>query len=243
MYHPYLNGYSVLPDLHKLGDEPIFQVDDQLDYYLQVKRDVIHNPYHEVDVDYDALNGICRWMNDQIAPIHPNFKPSFGLTEIAMQIQEDVVIHKITKDDDWMMACHVSLPGGWCPQEKIGKSFVDIHEPVPGMKSSYALAKAMLKGPFYRFVWGVRFDRELNSHPGVPRQEFPGSGVYVKVERQVVYPFPQWEAVLFLIRLHFVEPDMPALKKAVLGMTPDQWNYKGFSPEFIQWCSSSQQTG
>jgi hypothetical protein len=234
MYHPYRNGYDVLPRLSPLGDEPVFQVDECLDQYLAAKRAIAHQPYHEHDLNPLVMSTICRFMHDRLLTEHPDFKPTLDFSDIAMQIQEDLLIHQISGDDDWLAACHVCLPSHWRPEEKIGKTFQNIHAPVPGMISNKPLVRSMLKGPFYRFVWGISFRRRLNCHPDQPRDSFAGS-VWVKVERQVIYGFPELGAVLFVVRPHLVEPDMPFLKKAVLGMTPEQRAYKHIPEPFVSW--------
>lgn len=234
MFHPYRNGYDVLPRLSPLGNEPIFQVDQHLDEYLAAKRAVTHQPFHEHDLNSLVMSSICRFMNDRLLIEHPNFKPTLDFSAIAMQVQEDLLIHRISGDDDWLAACHVCLPSHWRPEEKIGKSFEQIHTPVPGMNSTKKLVRSMLKGPFFRFVWGIDFSKRLNCHPDQPREPFVGN-VWVKVERQVIYGFPELDAVLFVIRPYFVEPDMPCLKAAVLGMTAEQRAYKHIPESFVSW--------
>lgn len=234
MYHPYRAGYSVLPGLVPLGGEPVFQVDEHLEEYLAAKRGIAHQPYHEHQLDRRAMAVICRYMRQRLEREHPRFRPTEDFTQMALQVQEDLVIHQFAEDRDWMAACHVSLPSHWRPEEKIGRSFREIHAPVPGMKASDQLARSMLKGSFYRFVWGVEFQRRLNCHSDQPRADFNGQ-VWVKVERQVIVGFSDVSAALFVIRPYLVEPDLEALKHAVLGMTAEQRRYKQLPENFVQW--------
>jgi hypothetical protein len=59
--------------------------------------------------------------------------------------------------------------------------------------------------------------------------------VWVKVERQIIYGFPELEAALFIIRPYLVDPDLPHLRNAILSMTPEQRAYKHIPDEFVAW--------
>ena len=151
MYHPYQSGYNVLPGLVPLGEEPVFEVDEHLAEYLAAKRAVAHQPHHEHDVNPRAMAAVCNFMHDRLLKEHPGFRPTRDFMEIAMQVQEDLVIHQFaasaaTDPQDWMAACHVSFPSHWRPEEKIGRSFVEIHALVPGMKALGAIAVDFLSG-------------------------------------------------------------------------------------------------
>ena len=55
---------------------------------------------------------------------------------------------------------HVSFPSVWEPKEKIGLSFAQIHQPVPGMENflknedKYVQMMVEATTPIIRYVWG-----------------------------------------------------------------------------------------
>jgi len=92
---------------------------------------------------------------------------------LCCQIQEDIAICQINRQDDWLAAIHLCAPNHWSPQDKIGKPFDAVHAPVADMEKVNKHYKKMLeplvhKGPFTRFAWGIATDTMLNHHPTAP---------------------------------------------------------------------------
>lgn len=103
------------------------------------------------------------------------------------------------------------------------------------------------KGPFVRFVWSFVTDTRLNHHiiapEGIDQDEWKGRSFniespepfYFRMERQVTYGFPEIQASLFTIRLHFIpgseikadEKMRTQLLSALYSMTPESRVYKG----------------
>jgi len=125
---------------------------------------------------------------------------------LCCQIQEDIAICQINRQDDWLAAIHLCAPNHWSPQDKIGKPFDAVHAPVADMEKVNKHYKKMLdslvhKGPFTRFAWGIATDTRLNHHPTAPlyidEDEWHGrkaenmqSKLYVRTERQNMVGFP-----------------------------------------------------
>lgn len=240
-YAPYLDGYSVLPALHKLENQPIFEKDDQADYYLTEKRlaQVTQKVFLEHDINAKVYQVVCDFIVSQV----PNLKPPFTFDSIAMQLQEDLAIHRVENNKDWLAACHISFPSRWLPEEKIGKSFQQIHTPVPGMNLENALKMAQSvihHGPYYRFVWGPIFEKQINFHPSLKRLAFNPNLpiVIIKVERQLVIGFPQINSFLFIIRQHLILPDeidYTALFNSCNQMNEAQKIYKNVNSELLNY--------
>ncbi len=173
---------------------------------------------------------------------------------IAMQIQEDLSLVERTPDGlDKIIALHLCFPNHWAAQDKIGKSFLASHAPVPGMERIYQRAEQLVtslihKGPFVRFAWGLATDKHLNHHPIVPdgkntklwegRRFDPNNPeLYLRVERQVIHGFPEIDAFLFTIRTYFYDvaklkqsPEKRlALQTALQSMSDATLNYKGLT--------------
>lgn len=240
MYHePYKNGYSVLPQLKKLGDRPIFEIDANFDHYLREKQLALKEQYCWVEKEYSPLVDvtIARF----VAENYPGpLNQPCSLFNIGPQIQEDLAVHCIDGERDWMAAGHICFPSGWKPEDKVGRDFEQIHWPIPGMdlRSAHKMARSMVhSGPFERFVWGIVFENRINGHPQTPKKKFDPEApvLYVKVERQITVGFPSVNAALFVIRQFLIEErdiDKPALLASLEKMTPDQIAYKGITKSY-----------
>ena len=137
-----------------------------------------------------------------------------GLDALCMQLQEDISIVNLGKDNMVSML-NICFPNHWAPETKIGNNFIDVHQPVPHMKNinknAYALmSSARTKGPFVRFAWGISTSRQLNCHPDNDNNTFSTrdfenetSDLYVRLERQTLINIPETESVLFTIRTYF----------------------------------------
>lgn len=55
---------------------------------------------------------------------------------LCTQVQEDVAIVQLVKDEDYLTAIHLSSPNHWSPADKIGRPFDEIHRPVAGMEQT-----------------------------------------------------------------------------------------------------------
>jgi hypothetical protein len=173
-----------------------------------------------------------------------------ALDALACQIQEDVaVVSRDASGRHWLSAVHVCLPNYWSIRDKIGHEFAAIHEPVAGMdrvvQRGDAMVTAMIdKGPFVRFGWGLATDARLNHHPdpppGLDATEWQGRRfdavrpeLYLRVERQITWGFPEVSAGLFLIRSYITDlrhaesSQRMQLANAVESMTEAQLRYKG----------------
>jgi dimethylamine monooxygenase subunit A len=186
-----------------------------------------------------------------------------GLDALRSQVQEDFAITVDTGSSDYLGMLHVCCPTHWAPEQKVGKTFFDVHAIVPGIekmaKASRSLVNAMIhKGPYVRFVWSFVTDKNLNHHPVPPKGEDPAKWkgrsfhqtaampFYLRVERQITFGLPEVNAGLFFIRVSFV--DGTAIKAneiwrkklitSLESMSPESRRYKGVEPcfsELIDW--------
>ena len=186
-----------------------------------------------------------------------------AINDLMQHIQEDIAIIELNeKGQDCISLLHLCFPNHWSAEDKIGKSFISSHMPVPGMSKINQritqLLDAMInKGPFVRFAWGLSTDRRLNHHPEAPASvsqkncsgrhfdpEHPE--LYLRVERQVINGFPDINAALFTIRTYFYDvsdiknrPEKrDALVSALQTMSPEALTYKGLAdsqPAILDW--------
>ncbi|BAY12153.1 heme-dependent oxidative N-demethylase family protein [Calothrix sp. NIES-2098] len=176
------------------------------------------------------------------------------LDALAAQIQEDLtVICRGNDGDSWLSAVHLCYPNHWSAEDKIGKDFAAIHTPVAGIEKINRRADAIVKTmitnkPMVRFAWGLSTDTRLNHHPeappGVSVSQWQGRNfdpqnpkLYLRIERQVIWGLPEYEAALFTIRTYF--RDCSLIKKdsllgeklcaAIESMSLDSLVYKGLA--------------
>jgi len=174
-----------------------------------------------------------------------------ALDALACQVQEDWAITCRRDGREWVAAVHLCSPNHWSAEEKLGQDFAAVHAPVAGMEALSARAESLVaamieKGPFVRFAWGLSTDRRLNHHPqpptGMDAAAWHGRNfnadrpaLYMRVERQVLWPFPQLDASFFAIRPYFydcAELDLEQrnlLAHALEGMSPATLDYKGLA--------------
>ncbi len=224
----------MLPRLRQISHREIFQVDANL-HQRSLREKQLAALSQDVHVEYnlnDSLRSAARMFLLNHHPVE--LEPVAALSGIAAQMQEDVIIHALDGEKDWMAYGHVSFPSGWRPEENIGRPLKQIHVPVPGMDlaKSQKLVETMIHhGPFERFVWSVVFDDRFNFHPQQPRSPFDLADpvVFVKLERQVTIGFPEQHGALFLLSQSLIGPsqiDRPALAKAINEMSNEELQYK-----------------
>ena len=247
--HPYRDGYKLTPQLKAISHEEIFSgTQPERNRLIAEKQKIPEDQVWLVEencpqsLKRDVLTFLIESVPDTLFA-------AYSLTELAPQIAEDFVIHRQADGRDFMSFGAVMLPTGWRPDEKVGKTFREIHTPIPEMplQQSASLVDAIIhSGPFERYVWGVRFSERFNDHPDQPpvRWNNESPRVLIKLERQVTVGFPEHSAVLFLIRQTTIpqdEIDKPALARTLRAMSDDQLAYKGIDLDMtslLNWLDS-----
>lgn len=185
------------------------------------------------------------------------------LDALATLVQEDLAVVCRRQGRDWAAAIHLCFPYRWTAEQKIGQDFVTMHLPVPGMESFRRpgmVTNMIAHGPFVRFVWELVTDDRLNHHPEPP----PGTDacawrpqpfdprhprLFLRVEREVIWGFPEQEASLFSIRVSFrsgeeIRRDAAlrgALCAAIESMSQEALRYKGLTEsrdQILDWLQS-----
>jgi hypothetical protein len=185
---------------------------------------------------------------------------------LCCQVPEDIALVQRTPDGgDYIAALHLCAPSQWAAEEKIGKSFVATHVPVPHFEKVSAAAgplqeRVMERGPFVRFTWGIEFNDRLNQHPEPPpdisaaetkRRIFDAKSpvpFWFRVERQVLWSLlPEADAYLFTIRVYTsLAVALPAeqrhlLAAAIRSMSPESLRYKSLTDtadKVVKWLES-----
>jgi len=211
---------------------------------------VLEKNHHYWQLINKRTGTILRWNFDNELLETSNYLSLFDA--LCNQVQEDMAICQVNRNEDWVAAIHLCAPNHWAPQDKIGKSFDAVHAPVADMEKTNKHYGKMLesvihKGPFTRFAWGIATDTRLNHHPiappGINQDDWHGrttaegiqSKFYVRTERQNLVGFPGENAFLFTIRTYFYDLDMlerlekMALLQALESMSAATLAYKGLT--------------
>ncbi len=249
-YAPWRRGvYDVRPGLVPFGtdfgngesDQRLFQIDEHFDRYLENKERALKLWPNSHCLESN-LEPAVRHAAECLMRRHLGVDKG-GLEDLMLQVQEDIAIVATEGLRDWLAWACVCSPSHWAPEAKIGRSFFDVHKPIPGFEkvnqASAGLVNAMVsKGPFVRFVWGLESSPELNCHPrSVEPRDFR-RGVWVRTERQVTWPLRGVGAALFSIRVYNLAleqlstVDRNLLKQALLSMSPEARVYKGVAEQF-----------
>lgn len=188
---------------------------------------------------------------------------------LSCQVQEDIAITSRRADKgDWLSALHLTTPSHWSAEDKIGRSFIDVHTSIPHIekinKASASLIDAMIhKGPYVRFIWSFVTDQRLNHHPEAPpgwdpavwkgrsfQKDHPDSPFHLRIERQVTWGLPEIESSFFTIRVSFIHgkevwsnpKENRLLRSALASMSPASRVYKGVAhcyDDLVAWLDSA----
>ena len=220
-----------------------------------------HNPEHfSLRVEPDRWRWENRLLGQSIdfVPGRPETLPRQPLDWIGRQVQEDLVL--MGTEATGAMVCragHVCFPSQWSLQEKIGLTFPQIHEPVPGFAESAGPASdRLLRGlkvgrPVERCGWSLLPTDRLDLAPST-REEWrhasegaasldPGDRCFFRIERQTLSRLPGTGGVLFTIRTYLAplrelaaDPFRRRRLLAVLQDIPASMRrYKDLEPYFL----------
>lgn len=198
---------------------------------LSDERDIAQTAVGDVYAGMPQLHEIWR---ETTSALESRF------SALSRVIGEDIAIVEIDSEgNDRNALMSIAAPSRWAPEEKIGRSFVATHTPVPNMEKTLAVAaklQQMLleRGPFVRFTWGISTTPALDTHPSVTEPPYAGGDAWLRTERQVIRRIPEHQAFLFTIRV-MVEPlsdvrksitDASALAAALRSMDEKSRIYK-----------------
>lgn len=176
---------------------------------------------------------------------------------LGRQVQEDLILMSEGADGEtFCCAGHLCFGSAWCLDEKMGQSFLQIHDIVPefreriGVPSDLLMRRLKPNRAVGRLNWGVTSANTLNLAPALAaqwhqsRQGITEGNVaerlFFRVERQTLTRLPRTRGVLFTIHtyvhpLHEVIADPDRLRRltAVMRHYPTAMKeYKGMTAYF-----------
>ena len=239
----------------RLGSEgagtTCFERDQELSEYLAAKTKMVTTAVRAPGAALDEAR-VGDWLRDTIAREYPDVAvPGRTLDEAMPAVQEDLVVMRRAGDaaDAIAVYLHVSFPTGWCPDCACGRSFLDIHAPVPERHAFAASNRRRLAQNLFggdrrtsvRFVWTVTPDPRLDRrrcprglHRSVTASWADATTAWFRVERQVIVPLTDALGV-FLIRVYrhdvrmLTDAQRAVLRRSVAAMDPALAAYKGLA--------------
>jgi dimethylamine monooxygenase subunit A len=221
------------------------QIDADRDEYVQL-------PAATRDAQHEAVALLLR-DTGLSAPAelaeHPEPLLWFGL-----QVQEDLCLLDLSQPGVPLVAGVVCFPGDWSMREKLGKSFIDVHGPVPlfdkiGMPSVNLMERMKFDRPVWRPNWGgLKPTRQLDltpkyrPHIALLKSELTtdniGERLHFRVERQTLNVLPHTRHILFTIHTYMatladvcVNATWRRNLRGWIETAPPEWiEYKGITP-------------
>lgn len=157
---------------------------------------------------------------------------------IALQVSEDICLIQVTDAGTKLIAAHLCAANHWSARDKLLMDMPRLHQHVPGFADDNKEPEKLLQGisrkteAYVRFAWGLCDQATLNQHPQASLEPQSSDDLFMRIERQVIWPVPDSEILLFTIRTYFRdcatldEQQRLALIKAVNSMTEATLKYK-----------------
>lgn len=182
-----------------------------------------------------------------------------NLQRLGDRVQEDLLVLSLRESQVPLVAGHLCFPNAWSLNEKLGRSFLEIHAPVPGFAESIGNASQKLLErlkpgrPVERLNWAVKATAQLDlsnrwaaweaEQKAQVTAENAGRRCFLRVERQTLSLLPESEAVLFTLHTYVqsIESLTAEQRARVLGVLEtcpaEMLAYKGMAP-FVEPLSS-----
>lgn len=239
---------------HYAGAETDSRVEQAVTRFLCQQLATQHPAWFRLHDHRSGYRLDCRLSNEQLefspqgallATTQSSITPPYqnSLDAIASQCQEDIALMSIDEQGR-LVDVHLCAPNHWCPQAMSGKDILGLHSKVPGFSEANPAAEKLLpaiynKGPYVRFAWGIQTDEQLNRHPAQPRPATENPPLYMRVERQVLWPIPHCSRLLFTIRTYFLDcatltvQEHLALHSSLRQMDDASLRYKGIDRDKV----------
>lgn len=244
-YRPFLNQPPHLSMAIKSLDEATWlEIGDEFDHQMAERHRLLDQ--HAADV-VDALPGseasqdeLLAMLLQHLADHHADrYRVSpkgveerqsgrrFTLTDethaplmlIGRLVQEDFCLLQQRFSAYQLVAAVLCFPAHWRLCDKIGRSLIDIHEPVPGFANQLGQPISRLfqrldsRRPVQRLNWSLVDTSELYLPPSHRKadvditEENAGARLWLRVERQTLRRLPVTSDIVFGIRTHLTRLD------------------------------------
>ncbi len=167
-------------------------------------------------------------------------------------VQEDLLVLTLNEPHVPLIAGHLCFPNAWSLDEKLGRSFLEIHAPVPGFAESIGAASQKLlerlkpERPVERLNWAVKATPQLDltnrwapweaEQKALVTQSNAGERCYLRVERQTLSLLPETNSVLFTLHTYvqalatLSEVQLHLIHGVIETCPEEMLAYKGIAP-------------
>ena len=154
--------------------------------------------------------------------------------DLGLAIEDDVV----TMHNGKLEACFVAFPSSWNAGEKVGKSLVELHEPIADnealLRASDGIMRAMTSGQSYhRYTWGISSLNGYSNHPKYDKPDFNSlDDLTFRVEHERTATVTEGTTAVFLIHVDIyplkevLKTDFGLIKEAIDSMSESVLEYK-----------------
>ncbi len=193
--------YSTAPDIVKLKEDfSLTPISEHTRAYKMNECSVFPNDLF-YEIKSDELQNCISIINSKY-----NLPFSTAIRDLAMNVEEDIAVLAHGK----VVAICFCSPSGFIPSEIIGKSFFEIHKPIPDsnllLKMSDKLTSMMAdtsRGCYRRFVWTITSNPSLSQHPSLKNKCIPNGidDLYFRTESQTTIPIGDNVHMLFTVKV------------------------------------------
>jgi hypothetical protein len=167
-------------------------------------------------------------------------------------VQEDLLLLDALNPQVPLIAGHLCFPNAWSLEDKLGRSFLELHAPVPGFAATLGppslklLERLKPERPVFRLNWAVKATAQLDLSTRWSAWEAEqkaqvtaanaGARCFLRVERQTLSRLPGSGAILFTLHTYVqametLRPDQLQRLRGVLQTCPaEMLAYKGITP-------------
>lgn len=173
----------------------------------------------------DQEGELWHWHN-HVTDTHTTFRygvdsdlPHAPLDWAGRQVQEDLLLLSADAASGFpLIAGQLCFANRWCLDDKLGRPFIAIHDPVPGFaeqigrSSSLLLERLKAERPVWRLNWSIlatgelnratRFGHELDGDREGVNAQNAGQRCFFRTERQTLARLPQTNAILFTVHTY-----------------------------------------
>ena len=166
--------------------------------------------------------------------------PTGALARAAFLVEEDLCLMSqcgAAEAEYRLVAGSVASPSYWRLADKLGQELLDIHDPVPALRSRIGQAmrrffrqlppgRVYLRGNWFIHASGEPFRTPEDASPGAATVPAGVDGLYLRCERQTLRRLPETGTILFAIRVYLNKvtelASQPALAADVLDAFADR---------------------
>ncbi len=247
----------------KIGAAPlsspdlVFERDDVREQELALKRACM-----EFDAHYycQTLPGSEEAQREVLAMVGGAEEADCAIRAAGDRVQEDLLILDCGQAGLPLIAGHLCFANAWCLDDKMGRSFMEIHGPVPefpttiGPASEKLLERLKVGRPVGRLNWAVkstgqmdltsRWDETVAAWNREVDAANAGARCFMRAERQTLTRLEKSNCVLFTVRTYTqtvasLTVTQQKLLLGVLRTCPEAMlRYKGiwpFAPALVEW--------